>query len=762
MEALLGFGCLLAALAVGAVVLRFVVRSFQPAAKAAPSPCTHAAQRPARTTSGDAGLTVKMTIGDAAERRHRPDNARWIGSGEQITVAGYTIQGGFLYVGQHLSPVAGWRDVEPALVNPALQIDDDNFDWAGGQMSYWPSYSEIAPGCRAAYLRWLADGRKHPTVGIGYVFLFFYGLERRLMADAARTPLPPGERESILTEVERLLSIYGQQASFAKYAGDFLTVNRLRGGSEAISEGPPPAVAGPAFEVPLALRVGLGEFSAMGRPIPPEWALAWVRAHPETHLRTSAQRCAAEFEALFLQRYRRQFGQGMIVKPNKSRISAAYRPASASFEGSVPVPLHDLPDLTVLTAPIRKLQEIAESCTDDLDPYSRLIGRDPSAQGTLAGIALLPAELAAQHQGADAQRLAMWVEEAMGAGDAATVDGAQLLRLWGAEAQDKLPKADAVLLAQFLQKRGFGLEPDVRFGGAPLSADTKAVLFRLPAESPATLSAQYHAASVLLHLAAVVAQADGSLDDSEERHLIGHLQAALHLEKPEGLRLAAHLRWVLANPVGLGGLKKRLAQLDDPRRQAVAQFLVTVAGADGRIEPAEVKILTKIYSLLGLDTARVYTDLHELGLSDVDAGPVTVRPAVPAHSGFKIPAPPASAPPGFVLDAERVRAKMAETVAVGALLRGVFVEEEEPVPAVASTGAIAELDEAHSEFVRTLAARASWPRAELEATAARLRLMLDGALELINDRALDACGQPACEGEDPVETNADVLKELLV
>ena len=59
------------------------------------------------------------------------------------------------------------------------------------------------------------------------------------------------------------------------------------------------------------------------------------------------------------------------------------------------------------------------------------------------------------------------------------------------------------------------------------------------------------------------------------------------------------------------------------------------------------------------------------------------------------------------------------------------------------------------------ASKTSWLRRDLEVTAAGLRLMLDGALELINERAFDTCGQAACEGEDPVETNPEVLKELL-
>jgi len=223
-----------------------------------------------------------------------------------------------------------------------------------------------------------------------------------------------------------------------------------------------------------------------------------------------------------------------------------------------------------------------------------------------------------------------------------------------------------------------------------------------------------------------------------------HLQEALHLQKPERVRLAAHLRWALANPVSLGGLKKRLAHLDGDRRQSVVQFLVAVAGADGRIEPAEVKTLGKIYSLLGFDIARVYADLHDLGLADEDAGPVTVQPALPEPSGFTIPSAAPVRAPALLLDANRVRAKMAETAAVGALLRGVFADDAESA-SFAVPDASGASDAAQSEFLRTLATRASWPRTELEAHAARLQILLDGTLEVINEQAFDSCGQPAAK-----------------
>jgi hypothetical protein len=51
-------------------------------------------------------------------------------------------------------------------------------------MGYWPLYSGIDPASRAAYLHWLTGGRKAPEAYIGYVFLFFYGIERRVLVDA--------------------------------------------------------------------------------------------------------------------------------------------------------------------------------------------------------------------------------------------------------------------------------------------------------------------------------------------------------------------------------------------------------------------------------------------------------------------------------------------------------------------------------------------------------------------------------------------------
>ena len=140
--------------------------------------------------------------------------ARWIPCGESVDVAGMSIPNGMLYVGLSL-PTAQGRQ-EPALINPNLPVSRQPVDISQRQMQYWPSYSEISPDARRAYLQWLSTGRTDPTADIGYVFLFFYGLERRALVDLESTPGAQEEVQSIVTEVRRLLSLYSQSGSFCR------------------------------------------------------------------------------------------------------------------------------------------------------------------------------------------------------------------------------------------------------------------------------------------------------------------------------------------------------------------------------------------------------------------------------------------------------------------------------------------------------------------------------------------------------------------
>ena len=145
------------------------------------------------------GASRRATAVRAGEARARVRGvARWVAPGDTVTVAGRQI-GGMIYLG---STRDDWQPCGDPLIDPGLPVARVGSDVAGESMPYWPSYSDIEPRARAAYLDWLASGRSDERYSVGYVFLYFYGLERRFFVDS------PAEEEQrvLIDEVERLLS----------------------------------------------------------------------------------------------------------------------------------------------------------------------------------------------------------------------------------------------------------------------------------------------------------------------------------------------------------------------------------------------------------------------------------------------------------------------------------------------------------------------------------------------------------------------------
>ena len=149
--------------------------------------------------------------------------------------------------------------------------------------------------------------------------------------------------------------------------------------------------------------------------------------------------------------------------------------------------------------------------------------------------------------------------------------------------------------------------------------------------------------------------------------------------------------------------------------------------------------------------------------------PVTVRPSATAGSGFTIPKPPQKSTT-FHLDMGKIAALKAESEKVSSILGAIFVAEpvieadSEELTADNGLGNVEQgvmgLDPVYSDLVKLLSSRTEWSRAELEEIIKDRGLMIDGALEHINEAAFDHAGMPFTEGDDPVEINQNLVKEL--
>lgn len=702
--------------------------------------------------------------------------AQWTAPDQSREVNGYNLARGFIYIGTLNSTPGSIAD--PALVDPDLPINSQHPDLEGSCLAYWPSYAGITPEGRAAFMGWLAGDRRHPSTPIGYVFIYFYGLERRVLVDIQADPSLARELPAIRTEVTELLEAYGEQSeSFHGYASGFVEViDFLLARFHGTGPAKLPALTPDKWPVPFALRAGLGSFAASGTRLPADWALAWAWYHPDIYPRTPVTRCPEEFSELFTIRFSQAFPKGMLLRNGKARMKITYAAASSAIR-FVTQTLDDVPAVFEQKAAGQRLSELFGSVTNELDGYSRWLGRNPSGKGTLQAAALLPPELLESRPG-EVDDFKEWVSDQMKT-PGAPLTGADIMNHWPSTSGDKLGKPESVHLVQLLGHLNIGMEPDVRFGGPNVSSLAPIVLFEAGPDMPSAPTPAYGAAATMLHLAVAVAGSDGTLHPSEMDQLSAQLQSTLALTPAEKTRLQAHLSWLCATEIRLTGLAKRIGQLDQDQRAAIGGLMITIAAADGHIAAAEVTVIQKIYKLLGLDPESVTGKLHTAVTTPPPAvTPITVRPPGTPDTTYPLPGrttavtdPPASDPP--TLDRHVMDAKLAETAAVSALLADIFQDDLDSTsmippsldPAPAGQGAessrIGNLDDGHSAFLRALADLEHLDRARFDDLAAEHGLLPDGALDVLNEAAMDASEEPLLEGSEILTINSYALKELL-
>ncbi|HIE4701678.1 TPA: TerB N-terminal domain-containing protein, partial [Pseudomonas aeruginosa] len=457
----------------------------------------------------------------------------WVPAGETVEVAGEKIPGGMFYLGTTTG--LSYGETEPSMIDPSLPVARRIVDIAERLTHYWPRYDSLSPEARRAYLQWLSSGRKAPHANIGYVFIFFYGLERRALIDAKSDPVAAGEVPAIIAEVSRLQSIYHDNYSFQGYAKRFLEFVTTRGFQKKRYLEKPPEVDRSSYDMAMELRVGLGQLALDKQPVPAEWALAWVLSDVNIGLRTPATRCQAEFAKLFKMRYEEAYGAGIVLPQNKTRVKVEYQPASGSLRPLKVPGTENLPDVTAVSGPRNKLQKITDECTAELDSYSRYLGRNPDSPDALEGVLQLPIALWPETTRAELESL----KERIGEGMLVMSFGELAGRLKSAGA---LSRGKVLAFARSLESLHIGLQPDVLAGSRiPKSEDSIAMFATQPEDGDLRSSPAYGAASVTLDLACAVAAADGETSPQEIMLLSRHIDSWSHLSSAHRKRLKAHL-----------------------------------------------------------------------------------------------------------------------------------------------------------------------------------------------------------------------------
>lgn len=674
------------------------------------------------------------------------DRTHWLGYGQSLDIAGFHIRKCLLYVGSVLPGSNGRPD--PSLIDPRLPVPAAE-PLTEHQPCFSPSYSEL-PHVRKAYLKWLADGRSAPDANIALVFLYFYGIERRVILDILRDGTGTSDFPDIYKELKRLYHLYAPRApSFGRYCGHLIELVEVAASADNLYERP--IVAFSSSRLSFLIRLAVGQAMRDGVPVPAHLALAWAEQDPGIVRRMVVSRCAPEFRELFRLTYAAMHSKGLVLKPNKTKLKLVYEPASMGFHGSGGVNMHfgEIPDVAALTGPTKLLQQVVDACVQALEPFSRYLGRNPDGRTQFEAVLTLPVQL--------------WPEEARLTLEMrkARVDRGMQLTTFGElqaslEARSALAPEQQRALFSALQSYGIGSEPELVPGARRFEAADCLVLFPTArGESVPTVDASYRIARLSVELAAAVAHADGAFCSVELAHLEASIKRWDHLHPAWCMRLQAYAQFLQTSPAPLSGLKKRVEALDAEARESVAEFAASMVLADSVATSAEVQLLEKIYQQLGIEREKAYSAIHGRngGLTRSENGRDSS----------------AALPGKFSLDPTKIAALQASSDRIAARLATIFETEPEPqlvptslvvAPETTKSISVMGLDAAHSAFARLLTSRASWQRVDLIDVADDLAIMLDGALERLNEASLDAHDIMFAEEGDPIDINPEIMEKL--
>lgn len=699
-------------------------------------------------------------------RTVRESESRFIGPGERAEVAGRRLDGALVYVAASTAVIDASTIVLPLPVGRGENANP---------LPYWPSYYEASPDQRARYLDWQASGRSDGDIEPGYMFLAFYGFERRVLVEGL-------DRDLIAAEIRRMLSILGRRdTSFAAYGMSllaFLALGQMKTLDERRLDEAVGRFAGSSAD---ALAVLLAWHAERARPLPSLHA-ATVAASMEGASRgVVAERAAAEIVDLFGIRYRDRCGDGLVPVAAKRSTTLEYRPASPTLVRSDVRPSATLPHVLGRPAQFKPLVDIWNSCVEDLRKLSAARRKAGADVLTTEAWAALPPELRRETEHPDR---AMW-ESAVAAapliGAFHIVTAASLKRLVRCEDGEKLTAAQLRRLGETAAVLGFAIEPDPRLLGRAVSDEAEFALWR-SANTACPERDVYQAAAGLLSLGLSIALADGVATEKELEVVSQLVNELVPIDDLLKQRLDALRTVLVRQPDRLATAARKLQNSRTPAERAkIGRVLVLVAAADGLLGIEEHKALRAVYRALGLTGADLDATLVECDLRLSSDATVLADAGAASQGGEAIPRPPearAPAPAGVTLDHAAIASIMAETREVASMLAAVLGgddgDEAPPVAAATPVSAserppaaalppdlqalAASLDPRYHLALRELVTKPAWNAAEVRDLGAKLKLMPGGIIEAINSWSDEHLGDYLIDEQGDWHIRVEILK----
>lgn len=696
----------------------------------------------ATTRQFNPSINVSFSSGLPSEHRIAGGDATltWYPPGQAVSHAGLHIPGGMIYAADR--PL--WWPGEPSAIIVSADVARSSAN-PSQDFGYYPHYEHLMPEQRRCYLEWLSKGRVDSDPAIrssGYLFVFFYGLERRILVEGDRDPV-------LLEEIVRLLQHYGpvqKSRSLKSYALQLLHFAGWQLGPDYYRalwprllefDGERPDQDG--------MRFVLANLHQRGEAL--DWTVAYriAMGNEESRRSTVVTKARDKFWELFQQRFYQKFPGGLLLQSAKQSTLVQYRPASSALiqlsrerKRGNPFELR-LPNVAGMHRQFKALPEIWNSCVDDLSGYSRTLSSKKQGQGAgLAAWLALPPDLRRVDDHPARAAFEEFLASAPREDEYVFLPVSVLATLAGIEERTKLSAAQSRQVADLVFGLGWQLAPDPKVTGIPLAWNQEMALYAaIPDE---TTGPHVSGLIRLLYLAVTLAAADGIIEP-EELESFNKLVSS-QLQRETDWR---HLRATEASlrrdaNVALRALPQMAKLIPAESRTFVLRTMAHIAAADSEVTLDEMKILRRMARAFDLDPGSVEKLLRE----DEAFREVSVAGRGTKKSGEAIPARPNEQPAAFALDHDRIKALTQETHEVISMLSVVMSEPEEAPSAAATAPPVVSADPAepipwleglearYRAAVLTLVRHDELTTVDFDALAASHHLMPDDLFSAVN------------------------------
>ena len=677
----------------------------------------------------------------------------WHGVGAVTDIAGFHIQDGCIYVGEILT---GRREEfqDPCLINPSLPVSKPTTTVPPLKPNQI-NYQTLTPEQRYQYLQWLSDGKNDPNIESGYILLYLYGLERRLIIDGPRENFSTNEKLLLTQELQKLSNLYQNRPEIIKPVSQLMCLSWIADRNPNSNEPLPGFLDFGQAECKAFFPWLLARYVTQKRPVPAIVFLYWYDYHPDFGLKGAAKILPDYFTQVFVQQFERSFGPGIIVSPNKTTLQISHTLTNPAI-GRITFTFPYICDVFLEKSILSHMLPIIYAINNEFDPIIEYIHQHDDYDITSPGfIARLPTEIYIHHP--SAQNLKAQLIQLLNENNGMIMLNVRsLYTAIGCQyPTQNLTRQQLDDWEKLLSRMGFIYAPNYRLHGIPLNPDGYIVISGSNAQIE--LSRPFATMAVILRLGTMVAQSDNEICQAEIDVLQNIVRERRVLSKPEQESLILLLHWCLNTPQSLADVENRIEKLPESTMEYISRILVNVSCADGVVKPAEHDILAKIYMKLGIPATQADEDIKlclkgELPISQKrqDNTPDYNQPDYSQAESRNCIA--------ISNDLNKALASICtEAVPVNPPSEPVMKPEADAEPAP-----IIQLDESHIRFLREISDYSTIQRLDFFILAVKHCLMGDRVIQAVNSWAMSREIMPLItDGETVVQIDNQRLKLYL-